>query len=148
MFGSNKMKTTLGSLGLAALLLGGTPAEAKKNKDGEGVNVKITVLDDGGDAIPTAVIRHPDEADRHRVNSMTGSWEDSKLYMPDGSEMIFTPGMNVRFEVSAPGYLTKIISYDIRKRKNNVEVNLAELEMDEQDIDEPLIQFGRDKPRD
>lgn len=138
----------MGAVALTGLLAGG-PALAKKNKgDAEGVNVKITVLDDKGDPIPTAVIRHPDEADRHRVNSMTGSWEDSKLYMPDGSEMIFTPGMNVRFEVSAPGYLTKIISYDIRKRKNDVEVNLSELEMDEQDIDEPLIQFGRDKPRD
>lgn len=137
----------MGAVALAGLLSSG-PALAKKDAEVEGVNVKITVLADTGDPIPTAVIRHPDEADRHRVNSMTGSWEDSKLYMPDGSEMIFTPGMNVRFEVSAPGYLTKIISYDIRKRKNDVEVSLTELEMDEQNIDEPLIQFGRDKPRD
>ncbi len=141
------MRRWIAAIALGVTLVG--DADAKKSKDTDGVNVKITVLDEKQKAIPTAVIRHPDEADRHRVNSMTGSWEDTKLYMPDGTEMIFTPGMSVRFEVSAPGYLTKIIQYDIRKRKNNVEVNLVELEMDDETgIEDPMITFGRDKPRD
>lgn len=132
-----------------ALLLGlGAPARAAKDKYADGVPVKVTVLDPAGEPVPTAVIRHPDEADRHRVNSLTGSWEESKLYLPDGSELIFTPGMSIQLEVSAPGYLTQIIQYDIRKRKNNVEVTLPLLQLDEQQIEEPLLQFGRDKPRD
>ena len=119
-----------------------------KDKAVEGVPIEITVEDAEGAPIPTAVIRHPDEADRHRVNAMTGAWEDTKLYMPDGSEMIFAPGTTIRFEISAPGYLTKIIQYDIRKRKNNIEIALEALQDDDQQIEEPLIQFGRDKPRD
>ncbi len=132
---------------LSGALLASGPALAKK-KDGEGVNVKVTVLDDVGAPIPTAVIRHPQEADRHRVNSLTGAWEGSVLYLPDGSEMIFTPGMNIEFEISAPGYMTRIVQYDIRKRKNNIEVSLPTLVMDEAGIEEPIITFGRDKPRD
>ncbi|NOY24402.1 MAG: hypothetical protein GXP62_00875 [Oligoflexia bacterium] len=132
---------------LVGSLFFSSPALAKGDKYADGVPVKVTVLDVNGDPIPTAVIRHPDEADRHRVNSLTGSWEESKLYLPDGSELVFTPGMTIQLEVSAPGYLTQIIQYDIRKRKNNVEIALPELELDDQDIDEPLLQFGRDEPR-
>lgn len=134
---------------LFATLLGGmmvSTAEAKKNKD-EGVQVTIKVLDEEGEVVPTAVVRHPEEADRHRVNSVTGEWFANELYLPDGGQLIFTPGMTIRLEVSAPGYMTQIIQYDIRKRRNKVEVSLTELAMDDQDIDAPLIQFGRDKPR-
>lgn len=130
----------------AVLALGvGAPALAKK-KD-EGVEVRITVLDVEGSPVPTAVVRHPDEADRHRVNSFTGVWEDSILYLPDGSELRFVPGMTLKFEISAPGYMTKIIQYDVRKRNNKVEVQLPKLELEEEEIEEPLIQFGRDRPR-
>jgi len=128
------------------LLVSG-PALAGKSKSEDGVPVKVTVLDTQGEPIPTAVIRQPEEADRHRVNSLTGSWEETKLYLPDGSELVFTPGMSIQLEVSAPGFLTQIIQYDIRKRKNNVEVRLPALALEEQEVDEPLLQFGRDKPR-
>ncbi|MDP6932816.1 MAG: hypothetical protein QGG40_07855, partial [Myxococcota bacterium] len=66
----------------------------------------------------------------------------------DGSELVFTPGMSIQLEVSAPNYITKIIQYDIRKRNNKVRVELVEMEIDEEEIEDPVIQFGRDKPRD
>ena len=93
------------------------------------------------------MVRHPDEADRRRVNSVTGVWEDSILYLPDGSELRFVPGMTLQFEISAPGYITQVVAYDVRKRNNKVEIALKEMEIEEEEIDEPLIQFGRDKPR-
>ena len=138
----------------AAALLSGTlllgalssPAEAGK-KDEEGVPVTVKVMDVVGDAIPTAVIRHPEEAFRHRVNSITGEWTGPVLYLPDGGELIFTPGMTIRLEISAPGYMTQIIQYDIRKRRNKIEVTLAELEMEDDDIEVPVIQFDRDQLR-
>ncbi len=128
-------------------LLTASPALAKKDKT-EGVEVRIKVMTMEGEPIPTAVVRHPEEADRRRVNSVTGEWTASTLYLPDGSELIFVPGMSVQLEISAPGYMTKIIKYDIRKRKNLAEVQLEVLAMDVEDIEEPLIQFGRDRPRD
>lgn len=133
-------------LTLMLLVLFPGSAYARKHK-GEGVPVKVTVLDEDRNPITTAVIRHPQEADRHRVNSVTGSWEASVLYLPDGSELVFTPGMTIQLEVSAPGYMTKEIQYDIRKRKNNIEVTLEPLVIDDDTIQAPLIQFGRDKPR-
>ncbi len=132
---------------LVALGVVASPAHAKKDKYADGVPVRVTVVDPDGKPIPTAVVRHPKEADRHRVNSLTGTWEASVLYLPDGSEMIFTPGMSIQLEISAPGYMTQIIQYDIRKRKNNLEVTLQPLDLGADDLEEPMIQFGRDKPR-
>ena len=138
-------------LSIATLLLGlfaAGPAVAAKGEKTEGVPVEVKVIDTEGAPVSTAVVRHPDEADRHRVNALTGSWSASVLYLPDGSEMIFTPGMSIQLEVSAPGYMTQIIQYDIRKRKNKIEVTLPKLDLENSEVEEPLIQFGRDKPRD
>lgn len=139
------LSAALLTAGVSTVFVGDT-AEAKKDKDA-GVNVRITVLDPEGSPIPTAVVRHPDEADRRRVNSVTGVWEDSILYLPDGSELRFVPGMTLTFEISAPGFVTFVASYDVRKRNNKMEVTLQPMEIEEEEIEEPLIQFGRDKPR-
>jgi len=70
--------------------------------------------------------------------------------MEDGTEVIFTKGMQLSFEISAPGYLNQKFTYVMRRRKNRVTVPLVkmniEVEMDEED--DPVIQFGRDKPLD
>lgn len=141
----NNVKRFWTLLALSAGLVS-TSAEAKK-PGGDGVPVVVTVLDEQEAPIPTAIVRAPEEEDRHRVNTMTGSWEGSVLYLPDGSEMVFTPGMSIVLEVSAPGYVTQVVQYDIRKRKNKIQVTLQKLVLDESDIEEPLIQFGRDRPR-
>ncbi len=122
-------------------------ALAKKGEGSVGTRVNVTVMDEAGAAIPTAVIRHPDEADRHRVNSVDGSWEEEVLYMPDGTELIFEPGLVLFLEISAPGFETQVIQYEVRKRKNFVEVQLAKLNFDDEEIEEPMMSFGRDTPR-
>ena len=80
-------------------------------------------------------------------NALTGEVPLSVLYLPDGGKLIFKAGTTVTFEVSAPGFMTQIIQYDIRKRKNRLEVLLTRY-IEEDEIEEPLIQFGRDRPRD
>lgn len=122
-------------------------AEAKPKKDAEGVLVRVIVLDVERKPVSTAVIRHPQEADRHRVNSVDGSWEGSVLYMPDGSELRFTPGMTLELEISAPGFMTQVFQYQVRKRKNVIELTLPKIEMDDATIEDPVISFGRDLPR-
>lgn len=118
--------------------------------DDPGIPLKVRVLDSEGLPIKTAVVRHPDEQDRHRVNTETGVWEDSVLYMPDGSELIFEKGMTIPFEVSAPGYQNNSFTYTMRKRKNEVDVVLEKMEIDmtDEDPEDIVIQFGRDKPID
>ncbi|MBT3221446.1 MAG: hypothetical protein HN348_20375, partial [Proteobacteria bacterium] len=49
-----------------------------------GIPVTVQVVDIEGVPIATAVVRHPMEADRHRVNTETGRWTASILYMPNG----------------------------------------------------------------
>ncbi len=139
-------RTFMAGLVMAALLIPGS-AMAKKKK-GDGVAVKVIVTAETGEPVSTAVIRHPDEADRHRVNAVDGSWEASVLYMPDGTELVFEPGVTLRLEISAPGYMTQVIQYDVRKRNNKIPVSLSLLELESEEIEEPVIQFGRDRPRD
>jgi hypothetical protein len=115
----------------------------------EGIPVEIRVLDLEGNPIPTAVVRHPEEQYRHPVNTVTGAYRMDVLYLPDGSEMVFAKGMELEFEISAPGYVTANIVYIVRKRKNVVVVSLEKMELNLlDDIEDPVIQFGRDRPID
>jgi hypothetical protein len=129
---------------LAGAMTGGC---ATTKAVGDGVPVKVYVLDVEGEPIPTAVVRHPKEADRHRVNAATGHWEGSVLYLPDGSELVFKPNTSLQLEVSAPGYLTKLIQYDIKKRRNQFPVELESMSLKEAEFEEPIIQFGRDRKK-
>ena len=146
----------LGGALVAAMLAGvgvisvAAPSVAWAQDDVAGVPVKVVVLDEAGAPIPTAVVRHPQEADRHRVNTYDGSWEAAVLYLPDGTELKFLKGMVLELEISAPGFVNQRIQYLIRKRKNVVEVQLARMQFDmqEEEADDPVIQFGRDKPID
>ena len=65
--------------------------------------------------------------------------------IPGGGEIVFQPEC-ICLEVSAPGYLTGI-GYDIQRRKNEFEVTLNTLKVDDMDIVQPTLEFGRDKPR-
>jgi hypothetical protein len=134
--------------GTIGILLGLTVGCATGKATGDGVSVKVFVLDANSQPIPSAVVRHPKEADRNRVNAVTGHWEGSVLYLPDGSELIFTPGITLQLEVSAPGFLTKVVSYDVKKRRNQFPVVLEKMSLKDTDFEEPIIQFGRDKPKD
>lgn len=142
--------TRLSSLLAAALLalvaLVGTPAIAQD----EGIPVEVRVVDTVGNPIPTAVVRHPLEAERHRVNTVTGAWTAKVLYLPDGTSLVFSKGMELEFEVSAPGYQTAHVRYLVRKRKNVIIVNLDAMPEDTEEVDPAniTIQFGRDKPID
>lgn len=128
-------------------MLAGAPAWAQE----EGIPVAVEVRDAAtGKIIPTAVVRHPMEAERHRVNTETGRWTEKVLYMSDGSELLFTKGMVLNFEVSAPGYANENVAYIVRKRNNVIPVSLTkmELSLDDDLESDPSIQFGRDKPLD
>ncbi len=124
------------------------PAVAKPKGDG-GVPLEIRVIDSASmSPIATAKIRNPQEKEAHAVNAVTGAWKGDVLYMPDGTELFFAKGMTLEFEVSAPGYTTEKLTHVMRGRKNVVQVGLTEMKLDLLDLeeDDPVIQFGRDKP--
>jgi len=110
----------------------------------------IQVLDESGSPVTTAVVRHTEEEERHRVNAVTGAWTATSLYLEGGAEMPFEEGQDVTFEVSAPGFLTETVRYIVRKRKNVIVVTLSEMDItsDLGQLEDPMITFGRDKPLD
>lgn len=115
----------------------------------DGIPVTIRVVNAvDQQPIPTAVIRHKDEADRHAVNANTGAFTTSVLYMPDGREVLFKKGDELTFEVSAPGYMNQEVTYEVRRRKNRFVVPLQVMETNSDPLEDPVIQFGRDRPRD
>ena len=131
--------------GLALMVA--TPTLAK---DEEGIPVTVAVVDaDNQIPISTAVVRHPEEMDRHPVNTTTGAFTASVLYMLDGREVFFQKGDELIFEVSAPGYINQKVTYVVRKRKNRFVVPLKKMDWSVDDEEEdPVIQFGRDRPID
>ena len=122
----------------------------KPISSGPGVALTIEVKDEATKPIKTATIRNPLEAERHGVNSVTGSWTANTLYLDGGQSMPFEAGQDVTFEISAPGYLSETVRYIMRKRKNLIVVTLAEMDLkdDLDQAEDPLISFGRDKPLD
>ena len=133
---------------LALMLVGlSVSGPALAAKAAAGVEVKVYVIDPEAKAVPTAVVREPREQDRHRVNAEDGSWKASSLYLPDGTEIQFTPGQDLQLEVSAPGYQTEVVTYTVRKRRNIVQVSLQPIEMSDDAMEEPIITFKQDKPR-
>jgi len=117
-----------------------------------GTPVSVKVVDSAGNPIPSAVVRHPDEKERHRVNMATGVWTGDAVYLEDGTELLFEKKLELTFEVSAPGYQNKRFGYLVKKRKNIALVTLDKLELDVEvsDDDEigPVIGFKHDNPRD
>ena len=137
------------TFGIVASLLGPATASAKEEEDG--IPVTVQVFDaETQQPVPTAVVRNPQEEERHRVNRELGTWTGSVFYMPDGTEVKFTKGATLQFEISAPGYVNQVVGYTVRKRRNEFPVFLQKMEVDltEENPDDVMIQFGRDKPID
>lgn len=121
-------------------------AVALAREPGEGVPLRVVVQGPDGRPVRTAVVRHPLEGERHRVNSVDGSWVAEVLYLPDGRELRFQPGTTVEFDVSAPGYEAERVSWKVRRKQNEIAVVLAPLPVDEAPAEEPSVEFGRDVP--
>ena len=58
----------------------------------------------------------------------TGKWQASSLYDLDGNEIFFTKGKILDFTISAPGYTSRSVSYEVRGRRNLISVQLEPME--------------------
>lgn len=116
----------------------------------EGLPVEITVVDIDGVPVSTASVRHPVEKLPRAVNTVDGKVTLQILYFPDGQELVLVKGKELVLEVSAPGYENQPVRYIVRKRRNAFPVVLKKLDLedDTEEMDDPIIQFHRDRPRD
>lgn len=137
------------SWAVAGLVLAAPTLSFAKKDDQPGIELVIKVVDaETEEPVRTAKVRNPQEKDTQSVNTDTGEWRGRVLYLPDGTEVFFEKGMELTFEVSAPNYKLQKITYVMRKRKNRVVIPLEKMSinLDDMEDDEPVIQFGRDKP--
>ena len=112
-----------------------------------GIPVTIQVTDVDGIPITTAIIRHVEEADRHRVNIETGRWTGRVLYLYNGDELVFKKDTELELTISAPGYSNASVNYVVKKRKNLVPVSLTKMRFalnDDQGNYAPKIGFKHD----
>ncbi|MCA9488562.1 MAG: hypothetical protein KC621_01525 [Myxococcales bacterium] len=88
-----------------------------------GVPLVVRVVDQHGQPVGTATVRHLEERVSHPVNARTGRWRGEGLYI-DERVVRFVPGTVVQFDVRAPGHLTTRMSYAVRAHRNVVTVAL------------------------
>ena len=140
-----KMRTLIGTLMLFGAYGMFNTVEAKKNKDDEGILIEITVLDAGTqEPIPTAVIKHTLASQPSKVNSVTGTWSDTESIDKNAAIHKFLPGNVEEFSISASGYMTQVVTYDVRRRNNVIEIGLEPMEIIAPKLDDTIIPFGRD----
>lgn len=130
------------------LLLAGTVANANKSSvQDEGIPLVVSVVDaKTGLPIPFASVREQQEKELHPVNRKTGQFATTMLYPSYNDEIVLTKGMELVLEITAPNYQPTRVDYVMRRRKNKVLVSLEPMDIPANIGDEPVWQFGRDKP--
>ena len=141
---SNRWMNWMTGALLSGLMFAPSNAEAKKSSGDEGIVITITVMDAEGAPIPQAVIKHSKASQPSRVNSVTGTWNDSESIDSNGEIHKFLPGNTEEFSISASGYMTQVAQYDVRKRNNVIEIQLEKMEIIAPNLDDTIIPFGRD----
>jgi len=96
--------------------------------DAKPAPVTVTVTDEAGAVVPAARVRFLEEDELHLVNSGTGMFTTSVLYLRDGSEKVLEKGSTHAFEVVAPGYQRFSGEVVFDGRKEAVAVTLSPME--------------------
>jgi len=109
---------------LATFLLLSGAAEAGSS---DAKPVIVRVIDVLGAPIPNAWVRLPDTEGRRMVDA-SGKWEASSIYELDGSERVFVKGMILNFTISAPGYTSRSVEYEVRGRRNLITIPLETMQ--------------------
>ena len=140
-----RMQNVFGTITLIGMFGLTNTADAKKGKDEGGILIEITVLDaQTQEPIPTAVIKHTLASQPSKVNSVTGTWSDTESIDKNAVVHEFQPGNVEEFSISASGYMTQVVTYDVRRRNNVIEIGLEPMEIIAPKLDDTIIPFGRD----
>ena len=110
---------------LMASLTLSMPALANDEDDAKLVTVRV--MDQNGAPIPNAWVRLPQTEGRRMVDEL-GKWQAKSLYELDGRERFFLKGMVLDFTISAPGYTSRSVAYEVQRKRNLVSVQLRPME--------------------
>lgn len=86
--------------------------------------ISVVVTDGAGQPVPDAVVVIPIEGERHRVNSVDGSFASGALYPKDGTEQVLAKGEVVHLVAAAPGYAPAKAERELSAKGNAVTVVL------------------------
>ena len=114
------MKTIGFGILMASLTLS-TPVMANDEDDARLITVRV--MDQNGEPIPNAWVRLPQTEGRRMVDE-TGKWQAKSLYELDGRERFFLKGMTLDFTISAPGYTSRSVAYEVQRKRNLISVEL------------------------
>ena len=85
--------------------------------------VTVRVLDKNDKPIPNAWVRLPQTEGRRMVDEF-GKWQAKSLYELDGNERFFMKKDVLDFTISAPGYTSRSVAYEVQNRRNLITVQL------------------------
>lgn len=118
-----------------------TPASAGDEEDAKLITVRV--LDGAGAPIPNAWVRLPQTEGRRMVDEV-GRWQAKSLYELDGRERFFLKGMTLDLTISAPGYTSRSVAYEVRNRRNLITVQLDPMNLsilDEENDEDLMIRW-------
>ena len=110
---------------LMAHLALSTPAIADDADDAKLITVRV--MDQNGEPIPNAWVRLPQTEGRRMVDEL-GKWQAKSLYELDGRERHFLKGMVLDFTISAPGYTSRSVAYEVQRNRNLISVQLRPMQ--------------------
>lgn len=105
--------------------------------------ITVRVVDNAALPIQNAWVRLPQTEGRRMVDE-TGKWQAKSLYELDGRERYFLPGMVLDFTISAPGYTSRSVAYEVQKRRNLLTVQLEPMTvpiLDAENDDDLMIRW-------
>jgi hypothetical protein len=105
--------------------------------------ITVRVLDGAGAPITNAWVRLPQTEGRRMVDEV-GRWQAKSLYELDGRERFFMKGMVLDLTISAPGYTSRAVGYEVRNRRNLVTVQLEPMNLtilDEENDEDLMIRW-------
>lgn len=76
----------------------------------ERTELTVHVVDVAGNPIPDAQVRVVEEGDLHSVNSYTGDWTASEVYL-EASELAFARGTTVHLVVASPRHKAQVMEW-------------------------------------
>lgn len=88
------------------------------------IPVTVTVQDPDGAPVTTATVQVKGEAAAHEVDATTARWTAAEVELADGSTRAFEKKAVVELAVTAPGYQPVKVAYLVRKKNNQIVVEL------------------------
>lgn len=106
-------------LGIVVAMLFTAAAEAAKP-----AVLELTIVGEGGAPVPDAIVTFAAEGTKHCTAAVPGTWSSDRLTPAGADAIVFARGVQVDFEVDAPGYVASKVVYMFKGGTNRLVLEL------------------------